>query len=146
MQVAIVNGKLCRFLRLFVVNVLKNLQLFYVWELINVCWFALQKNWLLWHMSALVSYCRQLKATVDWLVSEQMLIYYTQTFKDSFWPDGECAKPSPPRTDQQKQEDRIQAKTKLLENMPGRQFFFFFCFLHSLSSSCTVWKWFFIGY
>ncbi|CAG5115635.1 unnamed protein product [Candidula unifasciata] len=61
---------------------------------------------------------RQLKATVDWLVSEQMLIYYTQTFKDSFWPDGDWAKPSPPRSDQQKLDNRIQAKTKLLENMP----------------------------
>ncbi|XP_012936489.1 sorting nexin-25 [Aplysia californica] len=61
---------------------------------------------------------RQLKATVDWLVSEQMLIYYTQTFKDSLWPDGEWAPSAAARNDAQQQEDRMRAKTKLLENMP----------------------------
>ncbi|GFN79491.1 sorting nexin-25-like [Plakobranchus ocellatus] len=60
----------------------------------------------------------QLKATVDWLVSEQMLIYYTQTFKESMWPDGELASMPAPRSDEQKQECRMQAKTKLLENIP----------------------------
>ncbi|CAL1530899.1 unnamed protein product, partial [Lymnaea stagnalis] len=61
---------------------------------------------------------RQLKETVDQLISEQMLIYYIQLFKDSLWPDGQLAPPAPDKTEQQKQEDRIQAKNKLLENMP----------------------------
>lgn len=61
---------------------------------------------------------RQLKATVDWLVSEQMLIYYTQNFKDSMFPDGEIGAMPAPRSEQQKHECRMMAKTKLLENMP----------------------------
>lgn len=63
---------------------------------------------------------RQLKATVDWLVSEQMLVYYIQTFKDSLWPEGQWVRSSFSRNDQQKHELRIQAKTKLLESMPGQ--------------------------
>ncbi|KAK0043037.1 sorting nexin-25 [Biomphalaria pfeifferi] len=61
---------------------------------------------------------RQLKETVDQLVSEQMLIYYIQLFKDSMWPDGQPPSPAQPRSEQQKLDDRLQAKAKLLENMP----------------------------
>ncbi|RUS75249.1 hypothetical protein EGW08_016984, partial [Elysia chlorotica] len=61
---------------------------------------------------------RQLKATVDWLVSEQMLIYYTQIFKDSMFPDGELPTMPVSRSEEQKLECRMSAKTKLLENIP----------------------------
>lgn len=63
---------------------------------------------------------RQLKDTVEWLVSEQMLIYYIQLLKDSMWPDGELAEPLPQRTEEQKHFNRMLAKQKLLEGMPGQ--------------------------
>ncbi|KAH9513960.1 sorting nexin 25 [Bulinus truncatus] len=61
---------------------------------------------------------RQLKETVDHLVSEQMLIYYIQLFKDSMSPEGYSPDPLQSKQEQQKLEDRLQAKAKLLENMP----------------------------
>ncbi|XP_059174866.1 sorting nexin-25-like [Physella acuta] len=62
---------------------------------------------------------KQLKETVEWLVSEQMLIYYIQLLKDSMWPDGKMAEPQPPQTEEQKHFNRMLAKKKLLEGMPG---------------------------
>ena len=36
---------------------------------------------------------------MEWLVSELMLIYYIDNFKNSFWPGGRLAPPYPERTD-----------------------------------------------
>ena len=36
---------------------------------------------------------------MEWLVSESMLIYYIENFKNSFWPGGRLAPPYPERTD-----------------------------------------------
>ena len=41
---------------------------------------------------------RHVREFVEWLVSESMLIYYINNFKDSFWPGGKLAPPYPERT------------------------------------------------
>ncbi|XP_067663522.1 sorting nexin-25-like isoform X1 [Haliotis asinina] len=61
---------------------------------------------------------RQLRETVDWVFSESMVIYYLNTFKDSMWPEGELAEASAPRTDDEKLTTRVEAKQKILENIP----------------------------
>jgi sorting nexin-25 len=59
---------------------------------------------------------------VKWTYSEQMLLFYIRTFKDSMWPGGKLAESIPPKTDAQKFETRMAAKNKLLQNIPGHLF------------------------
>lgn len=61
---------------------------------------------------------RQLRVTIDWIFSESMLIYYIQTFQESMWPNGVLAEPSLPKTEEEKMKSRIEAKEKLLQNLP----------------------------
>ncbi|TRY71836.1 hypothetical protein TCAL_10392 [Tigriopus californicus] len=60
---------------------------------------------------------RQVRETVGWLTSEQMILYYLHSFKKSFWPLE--SKNSPPeRTANQKLHIRQEAKEALLHNIP----------------------------
>lgn len=61
---------------------------------------------------------RQLREMVKWTYSEQMLVFYIRTFKDSMWPGGRLAESLPPQTEGQRFETRMAAKHKLLENIP----------------------------
>nr|XP_033799389.1 sorting nexin-25 isoform X2 [Geotrypetes seraphini] len=62
---------------------------------------------------------RQIRETMDWIFSEQMVIYYISAFRDAFWPNGKLAPAKPSRTEKQHQETKQKAKQKLLENIPG---------------------------
>lgn len=62
---------------------------------------------------------RQIRDTVNWIFSEQMLVYYINVFRDAFWPNGKLAPPKTSRTELQCQETKQKAQQKLLENIPG---------------------------
>ena len=61
---------------------------------------------------------RHLREFVSWLISEPMLIYYIQNFKESMWPKGVLAPYPPKRTDLEKLRTREQAKEKVMKNVP----------------------------
>ncbi|KAI0217802.1 Sorting nexin-25 [Lamellibrachia satsuma] len=61
---------------------------------------------------------RQLRETVDWLISEPMLIYYTHQLRDLFWEEGKLRPTSPQLSPQHKIRVRLLAKQKLLHNIP----------------------------
>ncbi|KFM82241.1 Sorting nexin-25, partial [Stegodyphus mimosarum] len=57
---------------------------------------------------------RQLRETVSWILSEPMLLFYLQLFRDTMWP------PSPVKENENenKVENRILAKQMFLNNTP----------------------------
>ncbi|XP_052018111.1 sorting nexin-25 isoform X2 [Apodemus sylvaticus] len=61
---------------------------------------------------------KQIRDTVNWIFSEQMLVYYISTFRDAFWPSGKLAPPTRIRSEAQSQETKQRAQQKLLENIP----------------------------
>uniref|UniRef100_A0AC11BX46 Sorting nexin 25 n=1 Tax=Ovis aries TaxID=9940 RepID=A0AC11BX46_SHEEP len=65
---------------------------------------------------------KQIRDTVNWIFSEQMLVYYINLFRDAFWPNGKLAPPNTiPRQEQSRarsQETKRRAQQKLLENIP----------------------------
>ncbi|XP_072806550.1 sorting nexin-25 isoform X1 [Vicugna pacos] len=61
---------------------------------------------------------KQIRDTVNWIFSEQMLVYYINVFRDSFWPNGKLAPPTTIRSKEQSQETKQRAQQKLLENIP----------------------------
>ncbi|XP_055132530.1 sorting nexin-25 isoform X6 [Symphalangus syndactylus] len=62
---------------------------------------------------------KQIRDTVSWIFSEQMLVYYINTFRDAFWPNGKLAPLTTIRSKEQSQETKQRAQQKLLENIPG---------------------------
>ncbi|XP_057312986.1 sorting nexin-25-like [Hydractinia symbiolongicarpus] len=61
---------------------------------------------------------RHLREFISWLVSEPMMIYYIDNFKQSMWPKGILAPYPPPRTDLEKLRTREQAKEKMMKSIP----------------------------
>ncbi|XP_065670461.1 sorting nexin-25 isoform X2 [Hydra vulgaris] len=61
---------------------------------------------------------RHLREFVGWLLSEPMLIYYIDNFKQSMWPKGKLAPYPPPRTDLEKLRTREHAKEKVMKSIP----------------------------
>ncbi|XP_073896964.1 sorting nexin-25 isoform X5 [Macaca fascicularis] len=61
---------------------------------------------------------KQIRDTVNWIFSEQMLVYYINIFRDAFWPHGKLAPPTTIRSEEQSQETKQRARQKLLENIP----------------------------
>ncbi|XP_054968034.2 sorting nexin-25 isoform X4 [Pan paniscus] len=61
---------------------------------------------------------KQIRDTVSWIFSEQMLVYYINIFRDAFWPNGKLAPPTTIRSKEQSQETKQRAQQKLLENIP----------------------------
>ncbi|XP_013368419.1 PREDICTED: sorting nexin-25 isoform X3 [Chinchilla lanigera] len=61
---------------------------------------------------------KQIRDTVNWIFSEQMLVYYINVFRDAFWPNGKLAPPTRIRSKAQSQETKQRAQQKLLENIP----------------------------
>ncbi|XP_067885510.1 sorting nexin-25 isoform X2 [Heterodontus francisci] len=61
---------------------------------------------------------KQIRDTINWIVSEQMLVCYINLFRDAFWPNGKLAPPTAPRTEQQRLETKHKAQQKLLDNIP----------------------------
>ncbi|MBN3301739.1 SNX25 protein, partial [Amia calva] len=61
---------------------------------------------------------KQIRDTVNWIFSEQMLVYYINIFRDTFWPNGKLAPGQEPRTESQRRETKERAQQKLLDNIP----------------------------
>ncbi|XP_078534166.1 sorting nexin-25 isoform X2 [Lissotriton helveticus] len=61
---------------------------------------------------------KQIRDTVHWIFSEQMVVYYINVFRDAFWPNGKLAPSKASRTEMQYQETKHKAQQKLLENIP----------------------------
>ncbi|XP_061691424.1 sorting nexin-25 [Syngnathoides biaculeatus] len=61
---------------------------------------------------------KQIRDTVNWIFSEQMLVYYISVFKDTFWPNGILAPHVSIRTDAERTETKERAQQKLLDNIP----------------------------
>ncbi|XP_077465835.1 sorting nexin-25-like [Stigmatopora argus] len=61
---------------------------------------------------------KQIRDTVNWIFSEQMLVCYINIFKDTFWPNGILAPHVNVRTDPQRIETKERAQQKLLDNIP----------------------------
>uniref|UniRef100_A0A2K6PUG2 Sorting nexin 25 n=1 Tax=Rhinopithecus roxellana TaxID=61622 RepID=A0A2K6PUG2_RHIRO len=61
---------------------------------------------------------KQIRDTVNWIFSEQMLVYYISVFRDAFWPHGKLAPPTTIRSEEQSQQTKQRAQQKLLENIP----------------------------
>ena len=61
---------------------------------------------------------RELQETLTWVMSEPMLIFYLDTFRDAMWPGGEPAPPSSTRSDEEKAATKEEAKTKFLKSSP----------------------------
>ncbi|KAJ8262199.1 hypothetical protein GJAV_G00163640 [Gymnothorax javanicus] len=61
---------------------------------------------------------KQIRDTVHWIFSEQMLVYYINIFWDTFWPNGKLAPASEARSESERQETKERAQQKLLDNIP----------------------------
>lgn len=70
-------------------------------------------------MNCVFCFCRQIRDTVNWIFSEQMLVCYISVFRDTFWPDGKLAPHLKSRTDSERHETKERAQQKLLDNIPG---------------------------
>ncbi|XP_031413956.1 sorting nexin-25 [Clupea harengus] len=61
---------------------------------------------------------KQIRDTVNWIFSEQMLVYYINIFRDAFWPNGKLAPHAEARSDSERRETKERAQQKLLDNIP----------------------------
>ncbi|XP_053735002.1 sorting nexin-25 [Synchiropus splendidus] len=61
---------------------------------------------------------KQIRDTVNWIFSEQMLVGYISVFRDTFWPNGTLAPHLKVRTDSERTETKERAQQKLLDNIP----------------------------
>ncbi|XP_064198167.1 sorting nexin-25 [Anguilla rostrata] len=61
---------------------------------------------------------KQIRDTVHWIFSEQMLVYYINVFRDAFWPGGKLAPAAAARSEAECQETKERAQQKLLDNVP----------------------------
>ncbi|XP_067945493.1 sorting nexin-25-like isoform X2 [Watersipora subatra] len=61
---------------------------------------------------------RQIRETVDWMVSEPMLVYYLKCLKDLLWIDKELVAPAPAQTAEEMRETKAMARAALTRNIP----------------------------
>ena len=61
---------------------------------------------------------RSMQESMNWVVSEPMLSFYLEMFRDTMWPNGQPAPPSPIRSDEQKARTKDEAKKKFLKSSP----------------------------
>ncbi|XP_055015189.1 sorting nexin-25 isoform X2 [Boleophthalmus pectinirostris] len=61
---------------------------------------------------------KQIRDTVNWIFSEQMLVCYVGVFRDTFWPNGKLAPHVKVRTESERNETKERAQQKLLDNIP----------------------------
>uniref|UniRef100_A0AAV2MGU1 PX domain-containing protein n=1 Tax=Knipowitschia caucasica TaxID=637954 RepID=A0AAV2MGU1_KNICA len=62
---------------------------------------------------------KQIRDTLTWIFSEQMLVCYVSVFRDAFWPNGKLAPTLKLRSESERRETRERAQRKLLDNIPG---------------------------
>lgn len=67
---------------------------------------------------------RHVREFVSWLVSEEMVIYYINSFKQSMWPKGKLAPYPPPRTNLVSFEYLLISEVKLPVGSFSSQLFF----------------------
>lgn len=61
---------------------------------------------------------KQIRDTVNWIFSEQMLVCYIGVFRDTFWPNGKLAPHVKVRTETERNDTKERAQQKLLDNIP----------------------------
>ncbi|XP_034038216.1 sorting nexin-25 [Thalassophryne amazonica] len=61
---------------------------------------------------------KQIRDTVNWIFSEQMLVCYISVFRDTLWPNGTLAPRVRVRSDSERNETKERAQQKLLDNIP----------------------------
>ena len=64
-----------------------------------------------------VSISQKVQETVSWMVSESMLIYYLESYREVMWPGGIPSTSTVTRSDEEKAETKQQAREKLLKNI-----------------------------
>lgn len=64
-----------------------------------------------------ISISQKVQETVSWMVSEPMLIYYLENYREAMWPGGSPSTSTVTRSDEDKAETKQQAREKLLKNM-----------------------------
>ena len=64
-----------------------------------------------------VSISQKVQETVSWMVSEPMLIYYLESYREAMWPEGNASTSTATRSDEKKAETKQQAREKLLKNI-----------------------------
>ena len=64
-----------------------------------------------------VSISQKVQETVSWMVSESMLIYYLENYREAVWPGGNASTLTVTRSDEEKAEIKQQAREKLLKNI-----------------------------
>ncbi|CAB1325122.1 unnamed protein product [Coregonus sp. 'balchen'] len=60
----------------------------------------------------------EIRDTVNWIFSEQMIVCYINIFRDTFWPNGKLAPQIKARSDTERRETKERAQQKLLDNIP----------------------------
>lgn len=61
---------------------------------------------------------KQVREWVAWIVSEPMLVYFLDTFRESMWPGGERATSALAKTEEEQLATKQEAKLLLLSNIP----------------------------
>lgn len=61
---------------------------------------------------------RELHEFMSWIVSEPMLIFYLESFRDAMWPGGRPAPPTPTRSDEEKAHTKDEAKQRFIQSSP----------------------------
>ena len=56
----------------------------------------------------------------DWTVSEPMIVYYLQCFRDAYWPGGKVAATAAARNEDEKVQTRLLAVETVLNTLPGQ--------------------------
>ncbi len=61
---------------------------------------------------------RELQEFMNWVISEPMLVFYLELFRNAMWPDGQPAPSFPTRSDEQKTFTKEEARKKFLKSSP----------------------------
>ncbi|CAG2166197.1 unnamed protein product, partial [Oppiella nova] len=61
---------------------------------------------------------KQLRSTVEWVVSESMIDYYLSSLRDSLWPNGKLSEPWPHSSPEERQRIQVLAKQHLMNCIP----------------------------
>ena len=61
---------------------------------------------------------RELQEFMSWAVSEPMLIFYLETFREAMWPRSQPAPPTPTRSDEEKASTKEEARRRLVRSAP----------------------------
>lgn len=65
-----------------------------------------------------VGHFRKVTENILWLVKEDMVAWYVSRFISTWWPGGELVMSWPPRSMEQREQTKKQAKSKLLAALP----------------------------